>query len=97
MRPCVHRIWVYCPPEVNPYPCLYTMKTIRDSGSANNATAKPINDLLTPKDASSLLHVHVISLRRYRAQGKLKAYRLPGGGIRYRRDDLLKLLEQTKA
>lgn len=62
-----------------------------------HSTIPATSDLLRPKEAGKLLNLHVISLRRYRAQGRLKAYRLPGGGIRYHRDDLLKLLELSEA
>ena len=44
-----------------------------------------------------MLGVHPITLRRYRHQGKLAAYRLPGGRIRYQRADLLGLLESAVA
>ena len=43
----------------------------------------PNPDLLSPEEAAALLGVHPITLRRYRHQGKLAAYRLPGGLIRY--------------
>jgi hypothetical protein len=56
-------------------------------------TLDPSTDLLSPKEGGALLGMHPISLRRYRHQGILDAYRLPGGRIRYSRVALLALLE----
>ena len=54
-------------------------------------------DLLTAAEGAALLGVLPITLRRYRHQGKLAAYRLPGGRIRYQRADLLALLASVVA
>ena len=56
---------------------------------------KPVSaaDLLTPVEGAALLGLHPLTLRRYRHQGRLRAFRLPGGGVRYLRADLLALLQ----
>jgi hypothetical protein len=72
------------------------VNSIKPAGTSKPKSATPINltpDLLTPKDGAKLIHCHPITLRRYRAQGILAAFRLPGGRVRYKRADLLALLE----
>ena len=70
-------------------------KTAPRKKCRSNSKPAPCSDLLCPADAAALLGVHVITLRRYRHDGKLTATRLPGGGVRYNRADLLGLLEPT--
>lgn len=50
-------------------------------------------DLLKAKDAAKLIGVHVITLRRYRAAGKLAGFKRAGGTVHYRREDLLALFK----
>lgn len=52
---------------------------------------------MSPREAAELIGVNAVTLRRYRHQGKLKALRLPGGGIRYNRNAVLGLLEPVRA
>lgn len=54
------------------------------------------HDLLTPKEASEMLGVHPTTLRLWARQGKLPAYRTPGGHRRFDRQDILRLLEEGK-
>ncbi|MDB6138701.1 MAG: Helix-turn-helix domain [Verrucomicrobiaceae bacterium] len=49
-------------------------------------------DLLTPEEAAALTGRHVFSLRRYRKEGRLRGFRVLGR-VRYRRDDLLALIQ----
>ncbi len=45
---------------------------------------------VTPREAASLLGVHVSSLRRWESEGKLKAIRTPGGQRRYQLEEVEK-------
>ena len=72
----------------------------QSAGTSINSKSNPTTtntDLLPPKEAAVLLSVHPITLRRYRHDGKLKAFRLPGGRVRYQRSALLALLEEAIA
>ena len=52
--------------------------------------------LLTPKEAAKLLHVHENTLRRWSDRGVIQAYRItPRGDRRFRRDDIIHLLSQS--
>lgn len=53
----------------------------------------PIPKWLTPEEATSHLQVTRRTLERYRAAGRLKAYRLGPTSVRYRLSDLDALLE----
>jgi excisionase family DNA binding protein len=53
-------------------------------------------DLLTVSDAAELLGVSVDTLRNWCDAGKVRHYRTPGNQRRFRREDLLALLEPIK-
>ena len=56
---------------------------------------KLLTNMLTVREVSQLLHVHPNTLRRWSDAGRLKAYRItPRGDRRYRRDDVVSLLEE---
>lgn len=53
-------------------------------------------EVLTAKQAKDFLQISDSTLRRYIRKGKLKAYRLAGErDLRFKRDDLLALLQPT--
>lgn len=43
---------------------------------------------LSPTEAAALLHVHVDTLKRWVKNGKLSAFRTPGGWLRFSRVDI---------
>ena len=49
---------------------------------------------MTQAEAMKALRVSALSLWRWRRDGKLVAHKLPGGGLRYREQDLLNVLER---
>lgn len=56
--------------------------------------AREATEVLTAKQAKDFLQISDSTLRRYIRKGKLKAYRLAGErDLRFRREDLLALLE----
>ncbi|NLB94451.1 MAG: helix-turn-helix domain-containing protein [Armatimonadetes bacterium] len=56
--------------------------------------ARRVPEVLTAKQAKDFLQISDSTLRRYIRKGKLKAYRLAGErDLRFRREDLLALLE----
>ncbi|HHX40984.1 MAG TPA: helix-turn-helix domain-containing protein [Armatimonadetes bacterium] len=56
--------------------------------------AREAPEVLTAKQAKDFLQISDSTLRRYIRKGKLKAYRLAGErDLRFRREDLLALLE----
>ncbi|HOJ21762.1 MAG TPA: helix-turn-helix domain-containing protein [Armatimonadota bacterium] len=56
--------------------------------------ARKVPEVLTAKQAKDFLQISDSTLRRYIRKGKLKAYRLAGErDLRFRREDLLALLE----
>ncbi len=50
-------------------------------------------ELLTVSQAAELLQVHKNSIYRWVEEGALRGLRLPGGGLRFHRADLLDLLK----
>ena len=52
--------------------------------------------LITLQQASDLLGVSKITLRRWETSGKLKALRTTGGARRYSEDDINKLLNMMR-
>jgi excisionase family DNA binding protein len=62
-------------------------------GAEDRVTVSEMPQLLTPREAALLLHVHESTLRRWSDQGVIRAYRIsPRGDRRFRRDDLNRLL-----
>ncbi len=52
-----------------------------------------VNDeFLTRQEAASLLRLDIKTVDRYRQRGALPAQRLLGRSVRFRRDDVLKLV-----
>ena len=49
---------------------------------------------MTSDDAKQALRVSALTLWRWRRQGKLTAFKLPGGGLRYREQDLINVLKE---
>jgi excisionase family DNA binding protein len=45
-------------------------------------------DMMTEKEAAALLRIGERTIRRWRADGDVPYYRLPGGSIRYSRESL---------
>lgn len=52
-------------------------------------TSEPFN--LSPQEAASLVGVHEDTLKRWARDGKVNAFRTPGGWWRFRRSDLIEL------
>lgn len=48
---------------------------------------------LSPKDAADLLGVHEDTLKRWAADGKVNAWKTPGGWWRFRRTDVVAILD----
>lgn len=55
-------------------------------------TAVHATPLLNVGQVAEFLNVTVYTVRRYTRNGKLKSCRLPGGGHRYRREDVEALM-----
>lgn len=56
-----------------------------------------LNEMLTVKEVSKMLHVHSNTLRRWSDRGIIKAYRIgPRGDRRFKVDDIRLLLEKEK-
>ncbi|MFC1892886.1 helix-turn-helix domain-containing protein [Chloroflexota bacterium] len=57
-----------------------------------------VDSMLTVRQVSRLLHIHINTVRRWSNRGILKAYRIgPRGDRRFRQEDIaLLLLEQTR-
>lgn len=55
-----------------------------------------MNKLLTLKEASEILGVAKITLRRWDNEGKLKALRTVGNARRYSEDDINNFIENMK-
>jgi excisionase family DNA binding protein len=51
-------------------------------------------ELLTSAEAARVLRVSKSTINRYVRLGQLRAYRLPSGYLRFRREDVEKLLEE---
>ena len=49
---------------------------------------------MTSDEAKQALRVSALTLWRWRRAGKLVAFKLPGGGLRYREQDLINVLEE---
>lgn len=49
---------------------------------------------MTSDEAKQALRVSALTLWRLRKAGKLTAFKLPGGGLRYREQDLLNVLKE---
>lgn len=52
---------------------------------------------LSPSAAAELVGVHEDTIKRWAADGKVPAFRTPGGWWRFRRSDLLALLPPEAA
>jgi excisionase family DNA binding protein len=50
--------------------------------------------LLKPKEVAAMFGVHVHTVARWAADGKLTLVRTPGGHRRYREDEVLELLRR---
>ena len=50
--------------------------------------------LLTVQQVAVLLNVHPWTVRRYVHSGLLAHFRLPGGGFRFKRDDVAAVLKE---
>jgi excisionase family DNA binding protein len=50
------------------------------------------NTFLTSTQASELLNISVVTLKKYIQQGKIKTLKTPGGHHRFLKEDLLKKL-----
>ena len=74
------------------------MKRKREKAKIGMEKTEATGTLLTMAEACRLLHVHGNTLRRWSAQGIVKAYRVgPGGHRRFKADDITGLLaEQAK-
>jgi excisionase family DNA binding protein len=54
-----------------------------------------MDDMLTVKEVSRILHVHPNTLRRWSNNGRIKAHRInPRGDRRYKREEIDRLLAQ---
>ena len=53
-------------------------------------------EILTPKEAADKLKVHLMTVYRWVASGRIKVSRLPGGGLRIDAKELEKLLDRTR-
>lgn len=65
---------------------------IRELASANGASALPLDPeaMLTTREVSKLMRISTRALETDRARGLgLPYHRLPGGGVRYRRRDVI--------
>lgn len=60
----------------------------------NPEPTEPYQRWITPKEASRMLGVHPTTLRLWTRQGKLPAYRTPGGHRRFDLRDIQRLLEE---
>ena len=49
---------------------------------------------LSPQAAAAIVGVHEDTLKRWAADGKVKAFKTPGGWWRFRRSDLTELVSQ---
>jgi excisionase family DNA binding protein len=59
---------------------------------------KKMKPMLTVREASGLLHVHVATLRRWGDHGTIRAYRIGArADRRFRQDDIARFLSQLKA
>ena len=52
-------------------------------------------EILTAKEVAGRLKVHLMTVYRWVSSGRLKASRLPGGGLRIEAKELEKLLGQN--
>lgn len=52
---------------------------------------------LSPTAAAAVVGVHADTLKRWAAEGKVHAWRTPGGWWRFRRADLDALVDPTEA
>jgi len=53
----------------------------------------PNLDLMKPGEVAKMFGVHTKTVRRWVDSGHLKVIRLPGGQFRYRRDEVVALIE----
>lgn len=53
-----------------------------------------MEEWMTSDEAKQALRVSTLTLWRLRRAGKLVAFKLPGGGVRYREQDLLNVLKE---
>jgi excisionase family DNA binding protein len=79
-------------------PGVMGMNRNREKAKTGTEKTKAPGTLLTLAEACQLLHVHGNTLRRWNAQGIVKAYRIgPGRHRRFEADDITGLLaEQAK-
>jgi len=59
---------------------------------AKEAKMSVNDEFLTRQEAASLLRLNIKTVDRYRQRGALPAQRLLGRSVRFRRDDVLKLV-----
>ena len=70
-------------------------KTIETSLSKNNnETARHSSDLITMKEVSALYHVSLVTIHKWRKHKILPPTIKKGGRVFFRRDEILKSLEQ---
>lgn len=78
----------------NPVSILWTKNTVVVSvsvcQSAYSVSNEPFD--LSPKEAAELVGVHEYTLKRWAADGKVRAFRTPGGWWRFRSSDIDALL-----
>ncbi|MBR8838590.1 MAG: IS607 family transposase [Stigonema ocellatum SAG 48.90 = DSM 106950] len=55
------------------------------------------DEYITPREATGILGVHAQSLRRWEKEGKIKAYRTPGGQRRFLRSEIEKFSGRERA
>lgn len=53
-----------------------------------------MEEWMTSDEAKQALRVSALTLWRLRKAGKLTVFKLPGGGLRYREQDLLNVLKE---
>lgn len=58
--------------------------------------AVPEHDLLTPHEVSVLFRVNAKTVTRWAKQGRISAVRTLGGHRRFRRDEIVRLLERNE-
>jgi excisionase family DNA binding protein len=67
----------------------------KDTGIADDQL---MDEMLTPREVARLLHVHLNTLKRWSACGRIKCYRIsPRGDRRYARGDINHFLAELKS
>ena len=56
--------------------------------TTTSAPADPTDKYVPAGTAAKLLHCHIDTIRRYEAQGKIKAWRTPGNQRRFKLADI---------